>query len=57
MTADRKAELERIVRDRAAEIRRLSAENARDAEELRTHHDAVSWLTFLASTLPEEPVA
>ena len=57
MTADRKAELERIVRDRAAEIRRLSAENARDAEELRTHHDAVSWLTFLASTLPEEPLA
>ena len=57
MTDDRKAELERIVRERAAEIRRLTMENARDAEELRGMHDTVSWLTFLASTMPTEPMA
>lgn len=52
MSADRRAELETIVRDRAKEIRRLTKENARDAEELRSYHDTVSWLTFLASTMP-----
>jgi hypothetical protein len=51
VTEDRKAELERIIRARTEEIRRLTKENARDADELRTHHDAVSWLTFLASTM------
>ena len=51
MTADRKSELEKIIRARTEEIRRLTKENARDADELRTHHDAVSWLTFLATTM------
>ena len=51
----RKAELEKIVRERTAEIRRLTQENARDAAELREMHDMVSWLTYLASTMPREP--
>ena len=57
MSADRKAELEKIVRDRVIEIRRLTEENARDADELRQHHDTVSWLTFLATTMPTIPDA
>lgn len=57
MSEDRKAELERIVRDRAELIRTLTQENARDAEELRGYHDTVSWLTYLASTMPKEPMA
>lgn len=55
MTTDRKAELERIVRERAQEIRRLTKENAVDAKELYEMHDPASWLVFLASTMPEDP--
>lgn len=57
MSDDRKAELEHIIRERTAEIRRLTKENARDAEELRGMHDMVSWLTYLASTMPADPTA
>lgn len=51
MSAERKAELEDIIRKRTAEIRRLTEENARDAEELKPMHDIVSWIVFLSSTM------
>lgn len=55
MSDDRKAELEKIIRERTEQIRTLTRDNARDAEELRGMHTMASWLTFLASTMPKEP--
>lgn len=49
---DRKTELENLIRHRTAEIRRLTKENAVDAEELKPYHDTISWLTFLSTTMP-----
>jgi hypothetical protein len=54
VTPERKAELEEAIRLRTAEIRKLTKENSRDADELRGQHTVVSWLTFLSTTMPAE---